>query len=107
MNLEHPFLIYGLCKQDGGPLEDNEAYIHPIKAIMVKKDKPGVPRPEEVCDSGNEPRMRTSLKPNNLGIGYKQMPRERRDSHPPNPHNHPMRRTLPVLLLYSRTRSMT
>ena len=36
------------------PLEDNEAWIHLIKAIMVKKDKPGVPRPEEVYDSGNE-----------------------------------------------------
>ena len=37
------------------PLEDNEAWIHPIKAMMVKKDKPGVPRLEEVFDSGNEP----------------------------------------------------
>ena len=37
------------------PLKDNEAWINPIKAIMVKKDKPGVPRPEEVYDSGNEP----------------------------------------------------
>ena len=26
-----------------------------MKAIMVKKDKSGVPRPEEVYDSGNEP----------------------------------------------------
>ena len=55
MNLGHPFLIYGLCKQAGVPVEDNEAWIHPIKAIMVKKDKPGVPRLEEVYDSGNEP----------------------------------------------------
>ena len=37
------------------PLEDNEAWIHLIKAIMVKKDKSGVPRPEEVYDLGNEP----------------------------------------------------
>ena len=37
------------------PLEDNEVWIHPIKVIMVKKDKPGVPRPEKVYDSGNEP----------------------------------------------------
>ena len=37
------------------PLEDNEAWIHPIKAIMVKCDKPGVPRPEGVYDSGKEP----------------------------------------------------
>ena len=45
INLRHPFLIYGLCKQVRVPLEDNEAWIHPIKAIMVKKDKPSVPRP--------------------------------------------------------------
>ena len=55
MNLGHPFLIYGLCKQAGVPLEDNEAWIHLIKAIIVKCDKPGVPRPEVVYDSGNEP----------------------------------------------------
>ena len=55
MNLGHPFLIYGLCKQFRVPLEDNEAWIHPIKMIMVKKDKPSVLRPEEVYDSGNEP----------------------------------------------------
>ena len=41
MNLGHPFLINGLCKQVGVTLEDNEAWIHPIKAIVVKKDKPG------------------------------------------------------------------
>ena len=55
MNLGHLFLIYGLCKQDGVPLEDNEAWIHSIKAIMVKRDKPGVPRPVAMYDSGNEP----------------------------------------------------
>ena len=55
MNLGYPFLIYNLFKQVGVPLEDNEAWIHPIKAIMVKKDKSSVPRPEEVYDSGNEP----------------------------------------------------
>ena len=37
------------------PLEENEVWIHPIKAISVKRDKPGVPRPEGVYDSGNEP----------------------------------------------------
>ena len=52
--MKHPFLIYGLCKQAGVHLEDNESLIHPIKAIMVKKDKPGVSRLEEVYDSGNE-----------------------------------------------------
>ena len=55
MNLGHPFLIYGLCKKFGVPLEANEAWIHPIKAIVIKKNKPGVPRPDEVYDSGNEP----------------------------------------------------
>ena len=40
MNQGHPFLIYGLCKQVSVPLKDNEAWIHPIKAIMVKRDKP-------------------------------------------------------------------
>ena len=62
MNLRHPFLIYGLCKQVGVPLEDNEACIHPIKAIIVKKDKPGVPRLEEAYDSGNEPSGEDELK---------------------------------------------
>ena len=55
MNLGLPFLIYGLCKQARVPLEDNEAWIHPIKVIIVKKDKPGVLRLEEVYDSSNEP----------------------------------------------------
>ena len=55
MNLGHHFLIYGLCKRVEVPLEDNEDWIHPIKAIMVKRDKPGVPRPEAMYDSGNEP----------------------------------------------------
>ena len=62
MNLEHPFLIYGLCKQDGVPLEDNEAWIHPIKAIMVKKDKPGVLRPTEVYDFDNQPSDKDELR---------------------------------------------
>ena len=55
MNLGHPFLIFGLCKQAGVPLDDNEAWLHPIKAIYVKRDTPGVPRPEGVYDSGHEP----------------------------------------------------
>ena len=55
MNLEHPFLIYGLCKNVGVPLEANEAWIHPIKAIVIKKDKSGVPRSKAVYDSGHEP----------------------------------------------------
>ena len=55
MNLGHPFLIYGLCKRAGVPLDDNEAWLHPIKAISVKRDKPGVPRPEGTYDLGHEP----------------------------------------------------
>ena len=37
------------------PLDDNEAWLHPIKAISVKRDKPGVPRPEGTYNSGHEP----------------------------------------------------
>ena len=55
MNLGHPFVIFGLCKQVGVPLDDNEAWLHPIKAISVKRDTPGVPQPEGVYDSGHEP----------------------------------------------------
>ena len=62
MNLGHPFLIYCLCTQVGVPLEDNETWIHPIKAIMVKKDKLGVPRPEEAYDSGNGPSNEDELR---------------------------------------------
>ena len=62
MKLGYPFLIYDLCKQAGVSLEDNEAWIHPIKAIMVKRDKPGVPRTEKVCDSGHEPENEDELR---------------------------------------------
>ena len=55
MNLGHPFLIFGLCKQAGVPLDTNEAWLHPIKTISVKRDTPGVPQPEGVYDSGHEP----------------------------------------------------
>ena len=55
MNLGHPFLIYGICKNTGVLLEDNEAWIHPIKVIIVKKDKSGVPRSVAVYNSGHEP----------------------------------------------------
>ena len=55
MNLGHPFLIYGLCKNAGVSLEDSEAWIHFIKTIVVKKDKSGVPRSDAVYDSSHEP----------------------------------------------------
>ena len=54
-NLGHPFLIFGLCKRVEVPLEDNEAWIHPVKAISVKKDKPGLPLLDAMYDSSNEP----------------------------------------------------
>ena len=55
MNLGHPFLIYGMCKNAGVPLEDKEAWIHPIEAIVVKKYKLSVPRSNVVYDSSHEP----------------------------------------------------
>ena len=55
MNLGHPFLIFSFFKQAGVPLDDNEAWLHPIMAISVKRDTPGFPRPEGVYDSGHEP----------------------------------------------------
>ena len=54
MNLGYPFLIFRLCKKAGVPLEDNKAWIHPIKATEIKKNKSGVPRLDEVYDSGHE-----------------------------------------------------
>ena len=62
MNLEHPFLIYGLCKKVEVPLESNEAWIHSIKAILVKKNKSSVPRLEEVYDFWNEPSNEEELR---------------------------------------------
>ena len=37
------------------PLDDNEAWLHLIKAISVKRDKPGVPRLEGTYDLEHEP----------------------------------------------------
>ena len=55
INLGHPFLIYRLCKKAGVPLTSDEAWIHPIKAIVGKKNKSGVPRLKGMYDSGHEP----------------------------------------------------
>ena len=55
MNLVYHFLIFGLCKRAGVLIDDNEAWLHPIKAIFVKRDTPGVPRPEGAYDSSHEP----------------------------------------------------
>ena len=62
MNLGHLFLIYRLCKKVKVALESNEAWIHPIKAIVVKKNKSSVPRPKEVYDSRNEPSDKEELR---------------------------------------------
>ena len=88
MNLRHPFLIYGLCKQAGVPLEDNEAWIHPIKEIMVKRDKPGVPRPKAMYDSGNEPSDEDELQEYQARFGLPVDPQgdaRQASSHPPPP----------------------
>ena len=94
MNLGHPFLIYGLCKQAEVPLEDNEAWIHPIKAIMVKRDKPGVPLPEAMYDSGNEPSDEDKLQEYQARFGLPIDPQDdtgQASSHPPPPQtsSHP------------------
>ena len=98
MNLGHPFLISGLSKRAGVPLEDNEAWIHPIKAIMVKCDKPGVPRPEGVYDSGNEPSDEDELREYQARLTSRSIPRETL-GHPPlthHPHSRPRGRLHPV-----------
>ena len=77
MNLGHPFLIYGLCKKAEVPLEDNEAWIHPIKLIVVKKNKLGVLRPKEVYDSGNEPLDEEELRAYKSRFGIERMTKRR------------------------------
>ena len=71
-----------------GNLEDNEAWIQPIKAISVKMDKPGVPRLEEVYDSGNEPSDEEELRHTKLRLGYGTMPQGRSNKPPPPPPSH-------------------
>ena len=88
MNLGHPFLIFGLCKQAGVLLDDNEAWLHPIKAISVKRDTPGVPRPEGVYDSGHEPSDEDELHDYQARYGFLGDPQGdigQSSSHPPPP----------------------
>ena len=88
MNLGHPFLIFGLCKQAGVPLDDNEAWIHPIKAISVKRDTPGVPQPEGVYDYGHEPSDEDELPDYRARFGFLGDTQEdigQPSSHPPPP----------------------
>ena len=88
MNLGHPFLIYGLCKRAGVPLDDNEAWLHPIKVISVKRDKPGVPRPEGTYDSGHEPSDEDELHDYQARFGLLGDPQDdigQSSTHPPPP----------------------
>ena len=88
MNLGHPFLIFGLCKQARVPLDDNEAWLHPIKAISVKRDTPGVPQPKGVYDSGHEPSDEDELPDYQARFGFLGDTQEdigQSSSHPPPP----------------------
>ena len=88
MNLGHPFLIFGLCKQVGVPLDDNEVWLHPIKAISVKRDTPGVPPPEGVYDSGHEPSDKDELPDYQARFGFQGDTQDdiaQSSSHPPPP----------------------
>ena len=88
MNLGHPFLIYGLCKRAEVPLDDNEAWLHPIKTISVKRDKPGVPRPEGIYDSGHEPSNEDELHDYQARFGILGDPQgdiRQSSTHPPLP----------------------
>ena len=101
MNLGHPFLISGLCKRTGVPLDDNEAWLHPVKAISVKRDTPGVPRPEGVYDSDHEPSDEDELHEYQARYASWAIPRETLASPPPtHPHHHhsSLRRQLPPVL---------
>ena len=88
MNLGHPFLIFGLCKQAGVLLEDNEAWFHAIKAISIKRDTPGVPQPEGVYDSGHEPSDEDELPAYQARFGFLGGTQDdigQSSSHPPPP----------------------
>ena len=88
MNLGHPFLIFSLCKQAGVPLDDNEAWLHPIKVISVKRDTPGVPQPEGAYDSGHEPSNEDELHDYQARYGFLGDPQgniSQSSSHPPPP----------------------
>ena len=58
------------------PLDDNEAWLHPIKEISVKRDKPGVPRLEGVYDSGHEPSDKDDLHDYQARVGLLGEPQE-------------------------------
>ena len=98
MNLGHPFLIYGLCKRARVPLDDNEAWLHPIKTISVKRDKPGVQRLEGVYDFGHEPSDEDELHDYQARFGFLGDPQGdigQSSSHPLHHHHSQPRRPLP------------
>ena len=71
-----------------GALKDNEAWIHPIKVISVKRDKLGVPRPEGMYDSGNEPSDEEELHKYHARFGLPGDPQGdagQSSTHPPPP----------------------
>ena len=70
------------------PLDDNEAWLHPIKAISVKKDKPDAPQPEGVYDSGHEPSDEDERHDYRARFGFLDDPQGdigQSSSHPPPP----------------------
>ena len=70
------------------PLDDNEAWLHPIKSILVKRDKLGVPRPEGTYDSGHEPSDEDELHDYQARFGLMGDPHEdieQSSTHPPPP----------------------
>ena len=70
------------------PLDDNEAWLHPIKAISVKRDTPGVPRLEEPYDIGHEPSDEDELYEYRARYGSMSDPQGdigQPSSHPPPP----------------------
>ena len=109
MNLGHPFLIFGLCKRAGVPLDDNEAWLHPIKPYLssgtnrVSRDLRGSTTPV------TSPRTRMSFPTIGPVLASWAIPRETSGSPRPTHHHHhhhsSLRRQLPpVPHLISRTR---
>ena len=70
------------------PLDYNEAWLYPIKAISVKRDTPGVPRPEGPYDFGHEPSDEDELHDYQArygSLGDPQVDIGQSSSHPPPP----------------------
>ena len=88
MNLGHPFLIYGLCKQFGVPLEDNEVWIHPIKAILSSAISWVYLDPKRCMTRAMNPRMRMSFESIRIDLATRSTPRVTLDRPPPIHHYH-------------------